>query len=218
MNGLRSYWMEEEFYDGWKFYGYVYKTGEEGNNILFEISCYVSNATVSVVVERYKNLTFTCLRVFEEVIREYGERLSIEEVDGFHFGQKFLREKGVSVTYSLWNKLCLKIGNRIANALQTFCLNAQKFVDDISEVVSQRAQNDVKRFLDYWCKAENVCKIPYEAVSSIKSDIERYLKERESKEASNAYKALNSIHQEVENYAGSLREKLVSKLNEMAKA
>ena len=136
MNWLRSYWIEEESYNGWKFYGYVYRADEEGGNVLFEISCYINNATVSVVVERHKNLTFTCLRIFEEVVREYGERLSIEEVDGFHFGQKFIREKGVSVTYSLWNKLCLKIGNRIANALQTFCLNTQKFVDDISEVVS----------------------------------------------------------------------------------
>jgi len=98
--------MEEEFYNGWKFYGYVYRASEEGDNVLFEIPCYISNATVSVVVERYKNLTFTCLRIFEEIIRiirEYGERLSIEEVDGFHFGQKFIHEKGVSVTYSLWN-------------------------------------------------------------------------------------------------------------------
>ncbi len=217
MGELRSYWMEEEFYNGWKFYGYVYRAGEEGNNVLFEISCHINNANVSVVVERHKNLTFTCLRIFEEVIREYGEKLSIKEANGFYFGQKFIREKGISVTYSLWNKLCLKIRDRIANAIQAFCLNAQKSVDDISEVVSQTAQNNVKKFLDHWCKAEDVCKIPYEAASSVKHDIERYLKERQSEEASSAYKALNSIHQAVKSYADNLREKLVSKLNEMAR-
>ncbi len=74
MNGLRSYWMEEEFYNGWKFYGYVYRAGEEGNNVLFEISCYISKATVSMVMERYKNLTFTCLKIFEEIVGEYGRK------------------------------------------------------------------------------------------------------------------------------------------------
>ena len=76
-------------------------------------------------------------------------------MDSIFVKSLFVRRE-ISVTYSLWNKLCLKIRNRIANALQTFCLDAQKFVDDVSEVVSQRAQNNVKRFLDHWCKAGDI--------------------------------------------------------------
>ena len=41
---------------------------------MFEISCYISKATVSMVMERYKNLKFTCLKIFEEIVREYGRK------------------------------------------------------------------------------------------------------------------------------------------------